>query len=247
MKCCTCKEEKPIESFHKDKSTKTGYSRRCKQCKSKLDTKYRSKNSEKIKELNRKYRSDPKIQEKNRTRAKKWYEENREYAMEYRRNHYINNIEQYNLNRKRWYENNPDFKKTYFRMYIKIRKENDPEFALKLNISTRIRQSIKNVSGSKNTEILCGCSMEYMRKWLEFQFKNDFTWENHGSLWHFDHVLPISSFDLSNPIHMKRCFHWSNLRPLEANENLIKGSKILYDVVNKHMKKALHYELNLRY
>ena len=31
-KCCTCKQEKPLDSFHKDKTSKDGHTYRCKEC-----------------------------------------------------------------------------------------------------------------------------------------------------------------------------------------------------------------------
>jgi hypothetical protein len=50
------------------------------------------------------------------------------------------------------------------------------------------------------------------------------TWENHGS-WHIDHRIPICSFDLKEEEEQKKCFHYTNLQPLWAAENLSKGGK----------------------
>jgi hypothetical protein len=60
---------------------------------------------------------------------------------------------------------------------------------------------------------------------LQKQFKEGMTKENHG-LWHIDHIRPISSFDLTKPEQQIKCFHYTNLQPLWAKENLSKGSKI---------------------
>ena len=51
-------------------------------------------------------------------------------------------------------------------------------------------------------------------------------WKNYGSHWHIDHIIPVTAFDLENPEHVSRCFHFSNLRPLPARENLRKGNRI---------------------
>lgn len=53
------------------------------------------------------------------------------------------------------------------------------------------------------------------------------TWENHGMRgWHIDHKRPCSSFDLSDPAQQCACFHFSNLQPLWATENLRKGDRV---------------------
>ncbi|MDC3282434.1 hypothetical protein OAV46_05350, partial [Euryarchaeota archaeon] len=53
-------------------------------------------------------------------------------------------------------------------------------------------------------------------------FDTGMSWNNHGE-WHIDHTKPCSSFDLRNEDEQRQCFHYSNLRPMWANENLSKG------------------------
>lgn len=54
------------------------------------------------------------------------------------------------------------------------------------------------------------------------------TWANYGkSGWHIDHIKPCASFDLSDPDQQKACFHYSNLQPLWAFDNLSKGAKLV--------------------
>ena len=50
------------------------------------------------------------------------------------------------------------------------------------------------------------------------------SWDNYGK-WHIDHVRPCSSFDLTDAKQQEECFHYTNLQPLWAAENLQKGSK----------------------
>ena len=74
--------------------------------------------------------------------------------------------------------------------------------------------------------MLIGCSLEELKKHLESQFKPGMSWKNRGrNGWHIDHIKPCASFDLSKSEEQHKCFHYSNLQPLWAKENLRKGIK----------------------
>ncbi len=95
--------------------------------------------------------------------------------------------------------------------------------------NTLRRRIIHVVKGQKSapTFALLGCDINQFRAHLESQFKRGMTWENHGRIWHIDHREPCASFDLSNPEEQRRCFHFSNLQPLRARENMTKGCRIV--------------------
>ena len=57
---------------------------------------------------------------------------------------------------------------------------------------------------------------------LESLFKDGMSWENYGK-WHVDHIRPIVSFDKNELPSIVNSL--SNLQPLWAYENLLKGSK----------------------
>ena len=71
-----------------------------------------------------------------------------------------------------------------------------------------------------------GCSVSFLKGFLEAKFKEDMTWENHGE-WHIDHIKPCLSFNLLDEEKQKKCFHYTNLQPLWADENLSKGFRNL--------------------
>ena len=80
---------------------------------------------------------------------------------------------------------------------------------------------------SKHTEELLGCSIEYLRHYLENQFTEGMTWENYGKNgWHIDHIIPLDYFDITDSEQQKRAWHYTNLRPLWAIDNLRKNNKI---------------------
>jgi len=79
---------------------------------------------------------------------------------------------------------------------------------------------------NKTVELL-GCSIEECKSYLESKFIEGMSWDNHGLYgWHIDHIIPCASFDLTDPAQQQKCFHYTNLQPLWAEENLKKGCKI---------------------
>jgi hypothetical protein len=71
---------------------------------------------------------------------------------------------------------------------------------------------------------LTGCSLEELTQYIESKFITGMSWENYGE-WHIDHIRPCASFNLEDIEEQKKCFHWSNLQPLWAKDNLRKGSR----------------------
>ena len=79
-----------------------------------------------------------------------------------------------------------------------------------------------NVKAAATLELL-GCTPEHLRAYLEAQFEPGMSWENYGrDGWHVDHIRPCASFDLTDPAQQRECFHFANLQPLWAADNLAK-------------------------
>ena len=77
---------------------------------------------------------------------------------------------------------------------------------------------------SKQTLELLGCNIEEFKKYLEFKFTKGMSWDK-MHLIHIDHIKPCAAFDLTNPEEQAKCFHYTNLQPLWAIDNLRKGAK----------------------
>jgi hypothetical protein len=91
----------------------------------------------------------------------------------------------------------------------------------------RVRSAILGNIKTENTLNLVGCSIEQLRGYLEKQFTKGMSWKNYGYHgWHIDHIRPCTSFNLSNPQQQKQCFHYTNLQPLWAKDNLRKNNKV---------------------
>lgn len=115
-------------------------------------------------------------------------------------------------------------------------------YKLVSNVKNRISNSIKNGQVYSSKQELIGCTLGFLRNWLEWQFDSKMSWENMGSYWHIDHVQPCSSFNFEDKIHS---YIWTNLRPLEAKQNLQKGNKILSDQIMFQELKVKVYKFQI--
>lgn len=112
--------------------------------------------------------------------------------------------------------------------YHNERKKYDPAFKIRCNLATRIRSALKYKSVEKQyaTLVLTDCTPIFLKEWLEYHFDSKMSWENYGSYWHMDHVIPCASFNFLDEEEQFKCFNWKNLRPCEGKENISKGAKI---------------------
>lgn len=169
--------------------------------------------------------------------AKKYYKKNKDIISERNKKFYEKNKDIILKRNKKFREDNKDKikKQTQKNKHKKREQERkriqgDINFKLRKIIRSRACKTIKKNSGKKayKTEQLLGCSIQEVRCHLEKQFKEGMTWDNYGNNgWHIDHIIPCASFDLTDPEQQKKCFHYTNLQPLWAKENMSKGSKII--------------------
>jgi hypothetical protein len=175
----------------------------------------RKKNPEKVRakarEKYQKMRKNPELLEKHRTY-------HREYSKKY------NQVEKRKAYRREWMRNWN--RKNAKRIYKQRRAR--PYEKLSSVIRARIYDVLKHGYKSDKTEILIGITIKEFKTYLEGKFKTGMTWDNYGFYgWHIDHIKPLSSFDLSDKEQQKIAFHYTNLQPLWAKENLQKHAKIL--------------------
>ena len=111
----------------------------------------------------------------------------------------------------------------------RLRYSSDERHRLRVLCRNRVANAIKAAQCKKHalTIALVGCSWAHLRQHLEGLFTEGMTWDNQGFTgWHIDHIIPIASFDLSIPEQQSSCFHYTNLQPLWASENMSKGCKV---------------------
>lgn len=139
---------------------------------------------------------------------KQYYLDNRDHKLAYKRKYYAENTEK--------------CIKTSTKSQCKLRKTS-VSYKMACRLRSRLSQALAGKNKSASTLDLLGCSAEHARFHIESQFTEGMTWENT----HIDHIQPCASFDLEDPNEQRRCFHYTNLQPLFAEDNLRKSDSIV--------------------
>lgn len=119
----------------------------------------------------------------------------------------------------------PD-RKVYFRNWSKRYYKENINGRISGNLRRRIWTAIKNNQKSGHTLELLGCTINEFKRHLQEKFTIEMSWENYGTYWEIDHIKPCASFDLTNPIQQKECFHYTNTQPLTISENRKKHDSV---------------------
>lgn len=202
-KCSSCKIEKNVDYFNKCKTNKDGLHYCCKDCRKIERLKSKSQLSQKQKE---------------------YYEKNKNELLLKNRQYRIENKDSINLQRKQYRELNKDHIQIKNKEYLPIKKEKikerrktDKDFQMKEVLRSKIHKLLK---GQKTSYLkILNCEFEIFKKWIEFQFESDMSWENFGIVWHLDHIIPIYQFNITINEDKNVCFNWTNLQPLYCKEN----------------------------
>lgn len=170
---------------------------------------------------------------------KLYYELNKDKILEYNKEYKEKNKDNINQQKEIYYEENKERlavkQKEYNKEYVKHKRLTDPIFKLKMNIKTRIYNSIR-LSGfkkSSRTEQILGCTHNDFKIYLESKFEPWMTWDNYGLYngtenygWDIDHIIPSSSG--KNEFEILQLNHFSNLQPLCSYYNrVIKSDNLI--------------------
>ncbi len=118
--------------------------------------------------------------------------------------------------RRKWRANNAATERAYFKT---------PVGKLRANLRNRLNIALARNYKKGSAVRDLGCSVEYLKNWLEAQFQPGMTWGNYGraaGCWSIDHIQPLSGFDLTNRAQLLQAVHYTNLQPMWHSENLKK-------------------------
>lgn len=98
------------------------------------------------------------------------------------------------------------------------------EAKIRIRLRQRLYHAIKGDYKTGSAVQDLGCSICYFKKYIESKFTTGMSWDNYG-MWHIDHIIPLSHFDLTDREQFLRACHYTNLQPLWAGDNLSKSNK----------------------
>jgi hypothetical protein len=223
-KCSKCGDVKSVNEFRVDKWNKSGLRSNCRKCDAESAKRYRECNPEKYKESKKKYNSSDKGKAKNREWAK-----NNPDKVRAKKKRYNDSHKEENSAYKKEYRSRKEVKESireYDRKYHKVKMETDLLYKCKRMTRGVLSGAFRRMMYTKKSrsyEIL-GCSWEFFKGYLEGQFAKGMTWDNKDE-WHIDHIIPLATAKTEEDVI--RLNHYSNLRPIWAEENLLKSDKII--------------------
>jgi hypothetical protein len=124
------------------------------------------------------------------------------------------------------------------RLKCKDCERDEPISTIVRSIRSRILSCLKRKY--KHTIEYLGCNCTFYLDWI-LNVDTKYTFENYGTEWHIDHVIPLSKFDLNDEEQQLVAFNWRNTMPLSVKENLSKNNKILQSQIQQHVSNLLEY------
>jgi hypothetical protein len=190
--CEKCTQTKPIDKYRK--YCNNSYSKTCKKCLNEMD-KIRKKNLRQKKAETFLVKCEKCNQEKvlkDFAKLKKFYK------------------------KKICNSCYPDFLREQKTDWCKNESKTNMNYRLKKSLAARLRNVLFK---SDTTMNYIGCNIQYLREWFKFNFTSEMNWDNYGSYWSIDHIIPVCKFDLTIEDEKLKCWNWTNLMPVTVKFN----------------------------
>jgi hypothetical protein len=181
-----------------DKSvTGTDKRGRCTLCLRKSSKKFRAKHADEIKKEKQEYYQLNK--DKFKIKHARYRETHQEELAESKHEYYMTHRDEIVYNTH---------------VYYNTRYNQDMNFKLKSRLRHRVRMALKgNVKSGSAVQDL-GCSIEFLKQYIESKFTEGMTWDNWGKVWQLDHIQALYKFDLTDREQLLKACHYTNLQPL---------------------------------
>lgn len=176
--------------------------------------------------LNKKYKKGKKKYYKSNKKKilikmKKYRDEHKEKAREYQKIYRKKHQKELKNKRKKY---NRKHRKELLVKILKKKKENIC-FKLRCKLRERINSAIRRGTKAGSAVGNLGCSIEFLKQYIEKKFYGGMTWNSWGAYWHLDHKIALWKFDLTDPIQFQQAVHYTNLQPLTIKDHQKKTSK----------------------
>lgn len=140
---------------------------------------------------------------------------------------------------RRRYAEDPEYRATVLRKKLERARQNPDRYLAqrrryRRKRSTKTMQSLRRIvyrvvkQGQKSfrSSRYLGIELFGAKEWIESMLCDGWTWENHGKLWHIDHIFPIAQANLEDPVEVMAVSNYKNLRPISVAENKSKKDKV---------------------
>lgn len=242
--CKGCGIEKDLDEFHSSPTNKMGRHPYCKECR---NWNHRSEKS-KLKELELQSLTKQGLKKCPKCQGIKPFSEfgtskqtksglrghckdcDRKHNLEYARSEKGKRVQaEYELT-PRYFE----------KLHARYRKKMDtrPDFKTALYLRNQLYNGITGYGAVKETDFITmvGLNPIELNKYLESQFEEGMTWENHNRHgWHIDHIIPMNAFNMKDSIQQRASCYYKNLRPMWGKPNIQKGAKYLQEDFDNYM------------
>lgn len=159
--------------------------------------------------------------------TKNYNNRNKKQIQNRRHTHYVVSKIEILQNRKDFYVKNKDRIILRNVQYINKKMKTDPIFKLKRILRNRLFQAIKRNQKKGSAVKDLGCSIEFLKQYLEAKFYAGMTWNNWGKIWELDHIIPLWKFDLTDREQFLIANNYENLQPLTVDKHKKKSAEEL--------------------
>lgn len=209
--CPKCKQELLIQKFSKDSTTKDGLNVYCRACKASYSRDRMNRN---------RVATKPQINGKICGKCKNYQPSENFYKCRKNKDGLTWQCKQ--CVKQRWPIEALRARKRHFERY-----HSNPTYRLVHNLRARTKYAIKQGVKSAGTLKLLGCTGAECMDYLEKLFWPGMTRQNYGrNGWAVDHIIPVNSFDKTDPNWQFKCFHYTNLQPLWEDDNKSKDDRL---------------------
>jgi hypothetical protein len=119
-------------------------------------------------------------------------------------------------------------------------KKRGEEFARRMSEKKRVYSKLSEIAVNRQRwhfqnwlkgkpngfEKYVGIPLDAFKAYIQCKFLPWMNWNNRGvNTWHIDHEFPLSGFDISKEEESLRAWHYRNLQPMAARDNLSKAAK----------------------
>ena len=140
-----------------------------------------------------------------------------------------------------WYQKN----KTKINKKFVERYHHDQKFRLQRDIRKHIAQRLESQKAGLIKYL--NCEKSFYIDWLTFCFTEGMSMDNHGVIWHQDHVIPCARFETVNTTggkdenQIRLCYSWFNVMPYKQKDNLCKHESINISQLMEHVNNLMRF------